>query len=246
MSVSFVINAAPLIEDALNKKTGKRQRAYSFSFLDELSKTAMESIQNGDDLIQTQVKVSKVFKAYKSEIKDALKERIAKNGNVKWDDIKHDQSLNGTYNETIERSFNNTKRVLRNKIIAEQVGYKKAFKYYNKEQLGRLKQMGITGNNDKEILENIGRRFANSLVDGLSGTMRSSEKRVVNTEIQEIKYKKFRKEAIANGKAVRRVATSGNPCQICAPIDGSVYSNIKDAPPVPSHPGCMCKFEYVN
>lgn len=247
MSVEFTIDLRSDMEKQIAKQGKKLKKAYDLEMMEELSMSSIRSYQLGDDLQTMNYKLNKILDSHEVATKTALKEEIARKGGVVWEEIATTPSLNGTYNQTVDRSWRNARKMIKNKVMKERVTYKRLSKYYSEDKVKRLAQMGIKGKTEAELKANIAKHVAESMGKALSKTMHGKETALVRTEVRGIKYKKFEKEA---QKTMQPVIWITHPteftCPDCSALNGQTWPNINLAPSYPLHPRCNCEILFVK
>lgn len=247
MSVSYTISLEEELKSGLAKFGKRLDRAYSNEFINELGESAVRSIINGGSFEEVQTSLTPVFDANANGIKDRAKQRISTRSRTEWSGLANEASLNGTHNQTVNQSFNSTKKQMRIKVDQARLNYNKLKTFYNQDKIESLKKLGITGKNEKELLLNIQKKIANDIGDLLGGVADYKEKMLITTEAQQAKYTKFKKRMLVDLNPVKWVtAADERVCPICAPRDQVVYKDINEAPPFPAHPSCRCELEEAD
>jgi len=186
--------------------------------------------------------INNVFNENKKEIKEALIERIEKASGEKWANIKGQDSFGMTRAMRIEKSFLNTKKIVINK---SKNARRKQLDLISKILAGdarTLNAYGIKAGAELDGIEKITKSIQKNLQKSVKKTLVSSERRLIKSENSSIWYNKFIEK---NGSKKVVWVLGDNPCPICAPLGGSVYSRAMDAPAIPVHPNCQCRLETI-
>lgn len=231
----------------LPKRLKKKSRAYDYGVIKELMDDLLPVIYSGATVRDVVREVNYAMNKSKDSIKSGLIKRIENESGLDWDDIKGQDSFGMTRAQRVERSFNNTKNIVKSKAKRYNQRYKKAVRHAEKGSIGMLSHMGLAplGVSQKQAAESVAKTIAEELASAIGKTLGASESRVVSTEAVAAKHLKFIEEHKFD--TVKWVtAADERVCPECGPLDGLVFATADNAPMIPRHPNCRCELEVLE
>lgn len=241
LQITFSIS--DIVDGALKYQPSSRNPYISVH--DSVTGHVIKAIFAGDNIQDIQQRINQVMLTNKEQIKQGIKEDIARRSGSDWDDIKSQDSFGMSRTQRINHSFNVTKAEIISSAIRNKNRYNAMLKHLNKGDLGILKRMGIKGKTDEELLRNIATNLATAISTGNTKTFDHTYLRLVKTESHAVRHLKNLDKL--RGKPVTwKTEADGRVCSRCAPYSDMYFSDASKAPMIPVHPYCRCWLEEVD
>lgn len=248
MAVEFLIDIEGELNKVLKKIPGRSYSSFNTDFINELMIESSNGIFGNIPKAMLNQELTIAFRDYESTFKDRIKKRIERDNNVNWDEIKSEKvypSIEGKRVPTFEQQINKTWQVskgnFRDTVIKNRTRYQSALKHLKNGRLDYLDKMGISGKNDKEILENIASDITNKLAKGLGFNMNNREEALRQTSETRIRYLEDKRKL--KGKVFYNLGERERHCAVCIEYaEIKEYKSMALAPELPVHTRCGCYY----
>jgi hypothetical protein len=243
MAVEFVIDIEAQLLGILGDLP-TRQGAYSSQMLYDLVDVSMSGAVKKQSNRQTQIQLTRVFNKHVGDYTGTMQSNLADDSSLEWKEMAKAKAYVGekapTFGAQVGVTWDVGKGTMRHSVVKNTKRYTDAISHLTKGKRGYLKQMGITGRNDKELLQNIMKDFAQKLTGSLSGNMDNREASIRISSKTRTKYLKAKEEL--KDAVMYKLGEVEKHCTVCLAFADVIFSNIRLGPPTPQHTKCACEY----